>query len=418
MFDVAAHYNAYLGPNREAMRLVLSLGLPGDAQIARSRVALAIVLDCSGSMGGPKIRAAREGAIKVIQELDEQFSFVVITFNDKARVIYGPAEGIHGHKQRAIQAIQNLDADGGTSMSSALQAVIGSFDPYREWARTVLFLTDGQNGDRKPAFLQSVEHCVHERISIYAWGVGADWNADELRALAERTHGSADIIPRPEQIETAFRQTFNQIRQTALTNVRLAIWTPEEVTVQQIEQAFPTMVKLDIQPDGANPRQQIISLGSFSTGERREFLINLNIKPHEPGRQYMIMRPSIKYVDAQRTEMEERGPRESWLAVEWTFDVGLAAKINERVAHYTREGELAELITQGTEARTRGNLQQAAALLGQALDMSEQVQNEEIARLLRMMVTRGANGQFSLKNADAVTLKTLEIKKGKTAQIN
>ncbi|HEY0754596.1 MAG TPA: vWA domain-containing protein [Ktedonobacteraceae bacterium] len=418
MFDLTSHYNDHLGPNRESMRLILSLGLPEQAQVTRSRVALAIVLDCSGSMAGEKIQAARDGAIKVIQELDEQFSFVVIAFTHEARLIYGPSEGIHAHKQRAIQAIQYLHADGGTSMSNALHAVIKSFDPYREWARTVLFLTDGQNGDKKPAFLQSVEECVRERISIYAWGVGSDWNADELRALAEKTHGNADIIPRPQQIEAAFRQTFNQIRQTALTNVRLALWTPEEVVVQQVEQVYPNMVNLTLQTDGTNPRQQLISLGAFSTGERRDFLVNLNIKPHEPGRPYMIMRPSIKFVDAQRTELEERGPRESWIAVEWTLDVGLAAKINERVAHYTREGELAELITGGTEARARGDLQQAAALLGQALALSEQLQNEEIARLLRMMVTQGANGQISLKNADALTLKTLEIKKGKTAQIN
>ena len=418
MFDVTSHYNPYLGPNREAMRLVVSLNLPENAQLAHTRVALAIVLDCSGSMAGEKIRAACDGAIKVVQELDEQFSFAVIAFTHEARVIYGPAEGIHGHKQRAIQAIQRLRADGGTSMSSALQAVIQSFDPYREWARTVLFLTDGQNGDKKDQFLKTIEQCVRERIGIYAWGVGSDWNADELRALAERTHGRADIIPRPDQIEAAFRQTFNQIRQTALTNVRFALWTPEEVSVQQVEQAYPTMVKLDIQPDGANPRQQIISLGSFAIDERRDFLINLNIRPHEPGRQYMIMRPSVRFVDAQQAEMEERGPRESWVAVEWTLQLALAAKINERVAHYTREGELAELITKGTEARAHGDLQQAAALLAQALDMSEQVNNEEIARLLRMMVTRGANGQVSLKNADALTLKTLEIKKGTTSQLS
>ncbi len=417
MFEVTSHYNPYLGPNRQAMRLVVSLALPADAQIARSRVALAIVLDCSGSMAGEKIRAACDGAIKVIQELDEQFSFVVIAFTHEARVIYGPAEGIHGHKQRAIQAIQHVRADGGTSMSSALQAVIGSFAPYREWARTVLFLTDGQNGDKKPVFLQTVDQCVRERISIYAWGVGADWNADELRALAEKTHGQADIIPQPQQIESAFRQTFNQIRQTALTNVRLALWTPEEVSVLQVEQAYPTLVNLAFGPDSTNPRQQLVALGSFATGERRDFLLNLSIQPHDPGRQYMILRPSIKFVDASQVELEERGARESWVAVEWTPDAGLAARINERVAHYTREGELAELITRGTEARARGDAQQAAQLLAQALEMSEQVQNEEIARLLRMMVTRDASGRVSLKNADAVTLKTLEIKKGRTAQI-
>lgn len=417
MFDVTSHYNSYLGANRETMRLVVSLRLPEHVQLAPTRMALAIVLDCSGSMEGKKIQAARDGAIKVIQELDEQFSFAVIAFSDKARVIYGPAEGIHGHKQRAIQAIQKLGAAGSTSMSSALQAVIGAFQLYQEWARTVLFLTDGINGDAKNVFLQTVEQCVKERIIIHAWGVGADWNADELRALAEKTHGRADIIPKPQQVEAAFRQTFNQIRQTALTNVRLVIWTPEEVRVQQVQQAYPNLVEFETSLDGTNPRQQIVSLGSFAIGERRDYLINLAIRPHEPGQKYMIMRPAVRFVDAQRAEMEERGPRESWVAVEWTLQMALAAKINETVAHYTKEGELADLISRGNEALARGDRRQAAQLLAQALEMSEQVKNEEIARLLRAIVVRNANGQVSLKDVDAVTRRTLEIKRGTTSQL-
>lgn len=418
MFEVTSHYNPYLGANRESMRLVVSLHLPDQAQIAHSRVALAIVLDCSGSMQGEKIRAACDGAMKVIQELDEQFSFVVVAFTDKARIIYGPAEGIHGHKQKAIQAVQALKAGGGTSMSSALQAVIQAFDPYREWARTILFLTDGQNGDQKATFLRSVEQCVRERISIYAWGVGTDWNANELRTLAERTHGQAGIIPQPQQIEAAFRQTFNQIRRTALTNVRLTLWTPEEVSVLQVEQAYPTLINLDMQADSVNQRQQVVSLGSFATGERRDFLINLKIQPHEPGRQYLILRPSVRFVDTQQADMEERGPRESWVTVEWTLQMAQAAKINERVAHYTREGELAKLISQGNEAMAGGDQRKAAVLLAQALDVSEQVKNEEIARLLRTIVSRDASGQPVLKQVDAVTRRTLEIKRGSTSQLS
>ena len=50
--------------------------------------------------------------------------------------------------------------------------------------------------------------------------------------------------------------------------------------------------------------------------------------------------------------------------------------------------------------------------------MSEQVNNEEIARLLRGIVVRNANGQAMLKNVDAVTRKTLEIKRGTTSRIS
>ncbi len=187
--------------------------------------------------------------------------------------------------------------------------------------------------------------------------------------------------------------------------------------VQQVQQAYPNLVEFETSPDGTNPRQQIVSLGSFAIGERRDYLINLAVRPHEPGQKYMIMRPAVSFVDAQRAEMEERGPRESWVAVEWTLQMALAAKINETVAHYTKEGELADLISRGNEALARGDRRQAAQLLAQALEMSEQVKNEEIARLLRAIVVRNANGQVSLKDVDAVTRRTLEIKRGTTSQL-
>ena len=75
------------------MQAVLSLAVAPDLAVAPVPLALAIALDRSGSMEGAKMNAARDGAIKVVQALDDTMAFLVVAFNDKAQPIFGPAMG-------------------------------------------------------------------------------------------------------------------------------------------------------------------------------------------------------------------------------------------------------------------------------------------------------------------------------------
>ncbi len=399
--------------------MVLSLGVAEDAPLAPAPLALAIVLDCSSSMSGDKIKAACDGAGQIIRALDEHIVFMVVGFNVRAEVIYGPEACTAAHKKQARQAIKRLHATNGTRMSTALRAVVGAFRPYQEQAKKILFLTDGKNeGEKRSALNQAVDLCVQARIGIQAWGVGADWDATELRHMAEVTHGSADIIPSPRQIKNAFFNSFDLMRRTALTDVRFVLWTPVEVAVKQIQQVYPTIVALGLQQDSANPRQQLVSLGSFAAGDRRDYLIAITLATHEPGQQYMLLRPAVRYVSVGAGEQEERAPRESWVAIQWTNNASLAAQIDPHIAHYTDEKDLAEGIQKGNEALARGDKQQAAMILAQALEISQRTGNEKITKLLSTIVLRRADGTVQLKDVDAITRKTLEIKQGSTSRIS
>lgn len=425
MFSITTHYNSNLYLGQDMTRVVLSLGVAEDVPLAPAPLALAIVLDCSGSMSGDKIQAACNGAARIIRVLDEHVVFMVVGFHDRAEIIYGPVACTAEHKQRALKAIKRLHATNGTRMSTALRAVVGAFRPYQEQAKKILFLTDGKNeGEKRSALNQAVDLCVQARIGIQAWGVGADWDATELRHMAEVTHGSADIIPNPKQIEEAFLSSFDLMRRTALTDVRLVLWTPVEVAVKQIQQVYPTIVALShdksgsYQQDSANPRQQLVSLGSFAAGDRRDYLIDITLATHEPGQQYMALRPAVRYVSVGAGEQEERAPRESWVAIQWTNNASLAAQIDPHIAHYTDEKDLAEGIQKGNEALARGDKQQAAMILAQALEMSQRTGNEKITKLLSTIVLRRADGTVQLKDVDAITRKTLEIKQGSTSRIS
>ena len=199
MFTITAYNNQYLRLNQNTMQAVLSIGVDADASIVPAPLALSIALDHSGSMDGEKMSAARDGAIKVMQALDETMTFLVVTFNNDARIIFGPAAATPENKRRAVQSLQNVYASGGTRMSTALNTIVDKLGQDQTRATKILFLTDGKNeGEKRVVLNQAVRRCTTANISISAWGVGTDWDAAELRYIADATHGSADIIPTPQ----------------------------------------------------------------------------------------------------------------------------------------------------------------------------------------------------------------------------
>ena len=152
-------------------------------------------------MDGSKIRAARDGAISIVQALDETMAFMVVAFSDRAETLFGPALGTKENKQRAVQMMRVVTAAGGTAMSTALSAIADTFGQEQSRAKKVLLLTDGKNeSEQRAALDRAVARCAAANISVSAWGVGTDWDEKELRYIADQTHGDADIIPTPQQI--------------------------------------------------------------------------------------------------------------------------------------------------------------------------------------------------------------------------
>src|SRR5947207_8537459 len=210
MFTINAYNNPYLHVGQTTFQSVLSISLERNIALGPAPLSLAVALDRSASMDGPKMRAARDGAMKVVQTIDESMIFMVVSFNDSARILFGPAPGTAENKRKAIAAIQTVNAANGTRMSQALNAIVDKLGKDQTRAAKVLFLTDGKNeGELRIALDRAVSRCTEANISIDAWGVGTDWDAAELRHMADATHGSADIIPTPNQVATAFATSFS-----------------------------------------------------------------------------------------------------------------------------------------------------------------------------------------------------------------
>lgn len=419
MFSLRAYQNPYLQVGQNTVQAVISLHIDDDAQFTPAPLSLSLAIDQSASMHGAKMQAAREGAIQVVQALDETMQFMLVSFNDASRLLFGPAMGTPANKRSAITAIQRITATNGTRMSTALNLIVDHLGRDQSRARKVLFLTDGRNeGETRYRLNDAVERCRVANISISAWGVGTDWDANELRHMADSTHGSADIIPQPQQIIPAFTLAFNEMRRTAITHAMLDLWSPAGVKITRMQQVYPSLAECQLEGDGANPRQVHASLGSLAMGEQRDYLLNLEIPVHDPGQPFLMVRPSIRYLVGGGSEQVEKSTQDGWVFVEWTEDLNLAAQVEEHIAHYTHEEELSDTIKQGQAALVAGDVVRATKLLSEALLMSEQSGNEKITHLLSNLVLRDDKGTIRLNpHVDAVARKTLAINTGRTSKL-
>jgi hypothetical protein len=70
----------------------------------------------------------------------------------------------------------------------------------------------------------------------------------------------------------------------------------------------------------------------------------------------------------------------------WTDDTGLSTRINERVAHYSGQAELASAIQEGLAARDAGDVETATAKLGRAVQLAEESGHADTAKLLGKVV--------------------------------
>ncbi len=419
MFDVSAYQNPYLREGDTRLQAVLSINLNTSVQSAPVPIALAIVIDRSGSMEGKKIEAAKDAAIRVVQAADESTAFMLVTFNETANVIVAPCAATPDNKQRAIQAIRAIYSNGGTCMSTGLSAVAREMGSAQGRARKVLFLTDGKNeGEKRNILERSVQQCKMVQVEVSAWGIGTDWDEDELRYIAQETQGDADIIPSPDQVAGAFAAAFSQFQATAATDVRLNLWTPQGVTIKGLQQVYPSILPLQSKVDPTTPRVSQARLGSLARGDQRDYLVELEIPAYAPGQQFLMVRPSLIYNSPGRGEEEEKTDRKAWVFAQWTTDLQLAAQIDPHVAHYTNEEELSQTVREGQAALAAGDNERATHLLGKALQLSQQTGNENMTQLLNKLVVKETNGTMRLnKNASAVERKTIAINSGKTSRL-
>jgi hypothetical protein len=110
--------------------------------------------------------------------------------------------------------------------------------------------------------------------------------------------------------------------------------------------------------------------------------VAVTVSPVRYGDEMLAARVSVVAASAEGEQVLGQG----LVLATWTDDEELSTRINPRVAGYTGRTELAAAITEGLQARRRGDVDLATARLGRAVLLAHQAGDEETVRLLASVV--------------------------------
>jgi Ca-activated chloride channel family protein len=192
---------------------------------------IGLVLDCSGSMFGPKLAEMKSAAVDFVDSKAFATSPISVTeFESGARV----ACPLTTDRKRLVQTLQALNVSGGTNMSAGLTTALGTM-PATGLERYMVIFTDGMP-DSEELALQAANACRSTGIRLIAVGTG-DARGPYLQQL------TAD----PKLVFTAkpgeFAKAFQQVEQTLQTlvgssSVSGGLWSPLRIGVWTAILAF------------------------------------------------------------------------------------------------------------------------------------------------------------------------------------
>lgn len=206
------------GAGYGARTTLVQIGLSSGLQAATFRRAplnLALVVDVSGSMQGDKMKATRDALHALADRLDEGDLVSIVAFNDSASLRLGPTDG--GQRAKIGQAIDTLAAGGSTNIEAGLLLGLQQIDAQKEdtsrSARVMLF-TDAQpnvGATSSGSFGAIIADAARRKIGLTAFGVGIDFNATLIDAIANLRGGNYFYLADAAAIRTVFDKDFDYL---------------------------------------------------------------------------------------------------------------------------------------------------------------------------------------------------------------
>jgi len=204
------------------------LAAPGiamaDTVVARDIV---VVLDVSGSMRGAKLEQAMAAVRFIVEHLNAEDRFNLITFSTGVSLwesAMQPADGVA--TAAALDWLANERASGSTDINRALLealAQLGTSDDERRPAY-VIFLTDGQptqgEQDADVIVRNALNNLPAERtVRLFPFGLGYDVNTDLLDTLATELRGRSQYVQPAEPIDEAVSSFYAAVSMPVLADI-------------------------------------------------------------------------------------------------------------------------------------------------------------------------------------------------------
>lgn len=333
--------------------------------VARTPMAVSLVVDISGSMAGAKIDNARMAAASLLESLSDGDIVSIYGFNNVVTEFAQPTVVGPGTRTGLMQRVSQLYAAGGTNLYGGMQAGIARMSqaPPTHAIRRVFLISDGHAnvGPSDTASLANLAAGATEwGTQVTAIGVGVSYDQPTLSAMVVRSSGRLYHLSQPAQMAQILEQELSLLSRSVAVNAYI-----------EVEPA-PGVVFLDGSTTGAevvNGRVRM-PLGAVFAGQEREVLFRARVATDRVGNRPLGQARLVYRRPGETQTRTERAP----LAYEVVRNASAArASRAPRVAamvanHQASQAQFraAEMMRGGQTTRAAAELDRARATLDRA----------------------------------------------------
>jgi Ca-activated chloride channel homolog len=206
------------------------------ASIQRQPVAIAVVIDRSGSMAGLKLQAACKAAQQLANQLTADDLLSVISFDHQVQMVVP----LGAPSELTSLSINQIRAGGQTALFDGWRLGMEALLEAKEingHQKRILLLTDGQANvglRRCSEIAPLVGQAAENGISTSCIGLGDDYEERLLTAMAEAGSGNLVHLTSPQQLEAIFRAELEGLNLTIGRNLQMRVQLAQGVKLKQI----------------------------------------------------------------------------------------------------------------------------------------------------------------------------------------
>jgi Mg-chelatase subunit ChlD len=194
-----------------AVERILPVRMDSDKRNDEPDVAMALVIDRSGSMTGLPLEMAKQAAKATADTLGPDDLLEVIAFDSQPTRIVQMTAAKHGAR---IQAdIARIQAGGGTEIFPALDAAYQALSAARAKRKHIVLLTDGQAPTT--GIRDLVQAMASEEITATTVGLGTGVDEDLLRMIADVGGGRFYRATDPQSLPRIFTRETEMVSRSA-----------------------------------------------------------------------------------------------------------------------------------------------------------------------------------------------------------